>query len=490
DTQYVFWIFNKKLGSSFNCGMQVQLRGNLNKKYLYQAFDFTIQQTPVFWLSFNNEVPIQTLKKEGQFKLIYEDISLNYDQNALNDVFYENIMQLIPLAEPPLIRVYLYKLNHDLHELHIMIPHIILDDPSYRILFDQFRKNYATLLRGKNLVPGSEKYTYLDFVKQNNVYYEKDLHDKIDFWRVYNKNFQRLSFGRAHHLPDAANQPQNLFHYPLDAQLVEQFRSWHQERNINVSTGLIAVCHMVFYKLSSQKRIPITILHSGREGSRYSSVIGLFTEYKMINITLNEEYKFVDFLKSIEEQFIITAPYQKCTYAIKSTGIKGSRLSFGQYLTYIYNRLTLAKHFKKSKLNSVVVDYQLKSLSRVQWRQLEIQAKHYLNELFKLNLPLQKPASLRVVINITANFFIKGFRDLNFEGLDSSTPNHYGSVDRPIGNEALWLYFTKDQYGEYRLSINGPLTKHCKDQIAHELNQVIAKVLKSDEYTVDDLMRE
>lgn len=136
------------------------------------------------------------------------------------------------------------------------------------------------------------------------------------------------------------------------------------------------------------------------------------------------------------------------------------------------------------------MDYQLKSLSRVQWRQLEIQAKHYLNELFKLNLPLQKPASLRVVINITANFFIKGFRDLNFEGLDSSTPNHYGSVDRPIGNEALWLYFTKDQYGEYRLSINGPLTKHCKDQIAHELNQVIAKVLKSDEYTVDDLMRE
>ncbi|OEH46182.1 Gramicidin S synthase 2 [Legionella parisiensis] len=489
DTQYVFWILNK-LGSSFNCGMQVQLHGTLNKKYLYQAVEFTIQQNPVFWLSFDKEVPIQTLKKEGQFKLVYEDISLNYEQEALNDLFYENIMQMIPLTEPPLIRVYLYKLNHDLHELHIMIPHIILDDPSYRILFDQFRKNYATLQRGKNLVSEPEKYTYFHFVKQNNVYYEKDLHDKMDFWRAYNKNFQRLSFGRAHHLPDAANQPQNLFHYPIDAQLVEKFKSWHQEKNINVSTGLIAACQIVFYKLSGQKKIPITILHSGREGSRYRSVIGLFTEYKMINITLNEEYKFIDFLKSIEEQLLITTPYQKCTYAIKNTGIKGSRLSFGQYVTYIYNKLTLAKHFKKSKLNAIVVDYQLKSLSRAQWRQLEIQTKYYLNKLFKLNLPLQKPASLRVIINITANFFIKGFRDLNFEGLDSSTPNHYGSVDRPIGNEALWLYFTKDQYGDYRLSINGPLTTHCKDQIAQELSQVMAQVLKSDEYTVDDLMSE
>ncbi|MBI2786208.1 MAG: polyketide synthase, partial [Legionella longbeachae] len=487
DFQYVFWVLNK-MEYPYNVGMQVQLQGNLNRKYLQQAFDFTIQQNSVFWISFSKKAPVQILKHQGQFKLIYEDISLNYDQKTLNKVFYDNIMQLIPLTEPPLIRIYLYKLNQDLHELHIMIPHIIIDDPSFRILFDQFKKNYKTLLHGKNLVHVPEKYTYFDFVKQNNIHYEKNLQDKIDFWRVYNKNFQRLSFGHAHHLPDAANQPQNLFHYPMDAQLVEKFKDWHQEKNINVSTGLIAACQIVFYKLSSQKKIPITILHSAREGSRYSSVIGLFTEYKMLNLTLNEEHRFIDFLKSIEEQLLITAPYQKCTDTIKSMGLKDSRLTVGQYLTYVYDKLTLAKYFKKNKLNSIIVDYQLRSLSRVGWCRIESLIKYYLNKFFKLNLPLQHPDRLKIVINITANFFIKGPRDMNFEGLVSSAPNHYGSVDRPLGNQALSLYFTRDQYGEYRFSINGPLTKHCKDQMAHELNRTMTTLLKNNELRLADFI--
>ncbi|MCL9683883.1 SDR family NAD(P)-dependent oxidoreductase [Legionella maioricensis] len=487
DTQYVFWVI-RKLGSSFNCGMQLQLHGKLNKEYLSQAMDFAIKQNSVFWININDDVPVQRLKKQGQFNLIYEDISSSYNPQVLNKVFFENIKQLIPFNEQPLIRIYLYKLNHDLHELHIMIPHIILDDSSYRTLFEQFKKNYETLLLGNSLVPVPENYTYFDYVKQNNFYYEQDLQDKVDFWRVYNKGFQRLSFGRTHHLPDATNQAKNLFHYPLDARLIEKFKEWHQEKNINVSTGLIAACQIVFYKLSRQKKIPITILHSGREGSHYKSVIGLFTEYKRLNITLNKKYKFIDFLKSIEEQLLKTAPYQKCSQAIKIAGLRDTRLSIGQYLTYVYSKLFLMKHFKKTGLNPIVIDYHLRTLSLTIWRRINYRIKYRLNQLFKLKLRLQKPARLRILINITASFFIKDPRDMNFAGLNTSIPYHYGSVDRPISNQALWLYFTKDQYNEYRLSINGPLTIYCKDQIAQGLNQVMMMLLENDELSIDDLL--
>ena len=487
DTQYVFWVI-RKLGTSFNCGTQLQLHGNLNKNYLSQAMDFAIKQNSVFWINFNEDIPVQRLKKQGQFELIYEDISSIYDPKILNEVFYDNIMQIIPFTEQPLIRVYLYKLNHELHELHIMIPHIILDDSSYRTLFEQFRKNYETLLLGNSLVPVPEKYTYFDFVKQNNFHYEQDLEDKVDFWRVYNKGFRKLSFGRAYHLPDSSNQVKNLFHYPMDARLLERFKQWHQERNINVSTGLIAACQIVFYKLSRQKKIPIMILHSGREGSHYKSVVGLFTEYKMINITLNKKNKFIDFLKSIEAQLLKTAPYQKCSQAIKTTGLKDSRLSMGQYLIYVYNKLFLTKHFQKTKLHPITIDYYLRTLSIALWRRTKHRTKYNLNKLFGLNLRMQKPARLRVLINITASFFIKEPRNINFPGLNTNIPYHYGSVDRPISNQSLWLYFSKDQYNEYRLSINGPLTIYCKNQIAQGLNQVITMLLENDELSIDDLI--
>ena len=488
DTQYIFWMI-QKMTSSFNCAMQLQLHGQLNKELLSEAIEFAINQNSVFWLNISEDVPVQMLKKQGKFKLIYEDISLNYNRDILNEVFNDNVMQMIPFTVQPLIRMYLYKLKNELHELHIMIPHIILDDSSYRILFDQFKQNYETLLLGKKLVPVPEQYSYLDYVKHNNALYEKDLNNKIDFWNVYNKDFQRLSFGSVYHLPDAANQPQNLFHYPMEAQLIERFKEWHHEKNINLSTGVIAVCQIVFYKISLQNKIPITILHTGREGSRYKSVVGLFTEYKRINITLDKEYTFIDFLKSIEEELTKTAPYQKCSQLIKNAGLKDSRLTMGQYLTYIYNKLVLAKRFKKSKLNPIATDYYLRHLSLLSWRKTKINIKYRLNQLFQLNLPMLKPDRLRVLINITASFFIKEPRDLNFAGLETSIPNHYGSVDRPIGNQTLWLYFTKDQFNEYRLSINGPLTGVCKDLIAQELNHVMAKVLENNEFKISDLLR-
>ena len=114
--------------------------------------------------------------------------------------------------------------------------------------------------------------------------------------------------------------------------------------------------------------------------------------------------------------------------------------------------------------------------------------KDQLNRLFHINLRLLKPKRLTVVFNITSGFFIKQPRDNNFADLEITIPNHYGSVDRPIGNQTLWIYFTKDQYNQYGLSINGPLTTHCKDLIAQELNNVMMKIMENDEYRITDLI--
>jgi acyl transferase domain-containing protein/acyl carrier protein len=487
DTQYGFWIINTR-NSSFNCPKQIQLHGQLNREYLEKAFAFTVNKNGAFWLNFHKDIPIQMLRRQGQFTLIYEDISSSYDQDALDELFYENTLQYIPLTAQPLIRVYLYKLKEELHELHIIIPHIILDESSYRILMAQFKDNYQTLLLGKSLIPVQEQYSYLDYVRQNNRHYETSLKDKVDFWQVYNSGFQKLSFGHTNHVPDANKPQQNLFNYPMDEQFIEQFKEWHKEKNINVSTGLIAALQIVFYKITSQKKIPVMILHNGREGSRYDSIVGLFLEYKRINITLDEHYKFMDFFKSIEDESIKTAPFQKCSQYIKNTGLKESRFSIGHKAITLYHKIFLSKKFKVSYQNSTIRPYYLESLSKAIWIVTKCHLKHRLNRLLHTNLRLLKPNRLTVVYNITASFFIKQPRDNKFADLDITIPNHYGSVDRPIGNQTLWIFFTKDQFDQYRLSINGPLTTDCKDLIAQELNYVMTKIMENSECRIRDLI--
>ena len=488
DFQYIFWVMNK-LDYSFNIGMQLQIHGPLNKDYLTQAFDFVVQQNSAFWIKFNKDEPIQTLEKRGQFQLIYHDISLNNERNVLHMEFYKNLMLLIPLSEQPLIRVCLYKINNDLHELHLLIPHIIVDDASCELVFSQFKNSYEQLTQGKKLIPIPEKESFFNYVKHNNHHYEKNLNTKIDFWKHYNQGFELLSFGHQNHLPDAAIQSQFLCHYPIPNQMLDQFFEWHKKHNINVTTGLIAACQIAFYKISHQNKIPVILIRSGREGSRYKSVVGLFSEYKRINLTLDEQYRFTDCIEAIEEQILKTAPYQKCSHFIKDAGFKNSKLTFSQYISYALNKLFLTKQFKESKVNSLVINYYLKYLSRTKTFKNSLLIKDKINQLFKMSLPLQKPDRLRVLISITPSLFAKEQQNMSFAHLNYSYPSHFSCMDRPISNKTLWIYFSKNQHGEYQLSINGPLTKECKDQISIELNKIIAQFLKDEKHTVEELIK-
>ncbi len=487
DFQYVFWVLNRQ-EYPYNIGTQLQIQGKLNKDYVAQAFDAVVKQNSAFWLSFEKEVPIQVLKKKGQFELIYKDFSLNNEEKMLNQEFQNNMMSEISLTQQPLIRVSLYKINSDLHELHMVIPHIIVDGPSCDLILSQFKKFYETLVQGNQLILEPEKDSFLNFVKKNNHLYSANLKHKIKFWQNYNKGFKMLYLGRKYFM-SIERQKKYLFHYPIDSQRAEQFIEWHRAKNINVSTGLIAACHLVFYKLSRQKKIPFIQIHSGREGSQYNSIVGLFSEYKRLNITLDNQYTFIDFIKAIDEQQLKTASFQKCSHVIKNSEFKDSGFTVSHYLFYRWNKLWLTKQFRKSKLNSVIIDFYLKYLSWAEALGFNTSLKRTFNKLFKLNIPLQKPERLRVLVNITPSFFSKAVRDMSVTHLKFQYANHFGSEDRPVNSRSLWVLFSKNQEGEYLISINGPVTTQCKDLIAHEFNQMLAKVLESDEYTVDELIQ-
>ncbi|CAM2802873.1 SDR family NAD(P)-dependent oxidoreductase [Legionella worsleiensis] len=487
DFQYIFWVMNT-LDYSFNIGMQIQIQGALNKEYVAQAFDLVVRQNSTFWIQFNKDEPVQKINKQGQFQLIVQDFSLTHDRNILQREFYKNLMRLILLSEQPLIKVYLYKINNDLHELHLLIPHIIVDDASCELVWSQFKSCYEQLVQGKTLTPITEKENFFNYVRHNNHHYEKNLKAKINFWQQYNKGFELLSFGKNYHLPDAAIQSQFLCHYPIPNHTLDQFFSWHKERNINITSGLVAACQIAFYKISRQNKIPVILIHNGREGSRFKSVVGLFSEYKRINLVLDVTQRFIECIQAIEQQIIQTAPYQKCSHFIKDLGFKNSKLDFSQLISYMINTVLLRNTFKKSQINSLIINYYLKYLSRTKTFKYSLLIKNKINQLFNLNIPMQKPDRLRVLISITPSLFVKEQHERRFAHLNYSYPSHFGCMDRPISNKTLWIYFSKNQHGEYILSINGPLTQECKDQISNEVNKIIAQSIKDDDSCIKELL--
>ena len=470
DFQYVFWIFNK-LKFGFNLGIQIQIQGDLNQDYVFQALDHLVKQNSAFWININPKIPTQSIRKQGQFQLIYTE-------KPVKNTFYKNIAAIIPLNAQPLIRSYLYKIDNGMHELQIIMPHMIAEDYSCEIVLQQFKHNYTLLSEGKSLsaLATETDKVYLNYIKKHQLHYQKHIDEKINFWRNYNHGFSGLYFGSHAHYPDAVGQSKHLHHYPLDPHLTQKLIYWHQANNTNISSGLIAACQLVFYKLTGQKKLPVTLIHSGREGHQYKTTVGLFAEYKRINLTLPKQYSIQQCVFAIESQMLKTAPYQTCSRFIKDFGLKQTHLALGAYVLFKFNQCWLGKRFQASQLHPKIIHHYLVYLSRVTLAQKIMNLKSKLNQWFGYHFPIQPPVRLRVIISITPSFFSKPVSDPTFAGLKYIFPEHYACDNQAVGNQTLWIYFTRNQYGEPILSINGPLKKPYKDQIALEFHKVIKTV--------------
>lgn len=484
--QYNFWVLNQ-FNYSFNLGTQFHLKGPLNKEYFAQAFAEVIKNRGAFWIDFSKQTLLQSMMPRGDFKVIYKECKEEEECN-LHRQFMSHIGQFIPLNQQPLIRVYLYKINPSLHEIHLIIPHIIAEGRSCDLILEQFKHNYELLIAGKKLPVLAEENNYFQYVQYNNYHYANHLKEKIKFWYEYNADMSHLYLGAHRHLRDAAApQDRYLFHYPLPTPLMESFIAWHSTNNLNISTGLIALCPIVFYLMSGQSKLPVTLIHTGREGSQYQTSVGLFAEYKRINSIINENNQYSDTIAFIEEQFLKTAPFQKCSYFIKDKNILGERLSFFAWIVTRWTKWTSSQIFKNSGLDKAIIKLYQRYLGKLTYIRLVNLTKIKLNRWFNWSIPIQKPQPLHVLISITPSFFAKAAEEMQIGNLQCHYPNHFAYADIPIGNRTLWIYFSKDQQGIHQLSINGPLTEACRDEIASRFVHIMESVLENERLKIGEM---
>ena len=212
DFQCMLWIaqiFEPKL-KKFNIVARKRLQGPLNKKALDLALQFVFQQHEILSYTFNRFYPAQKTCKKSSIQWIEKSL-VDYDKkyiesylfNALNDLFYNQQWR----KSRPLLIAKLFYLKDSQVEIQICMPHLVSDDASVAILFEDLSSSYLHYAMHAPLHIKKSHHDYYKYILYTNNIISKNADVDVDFWENYLQDAGLFKFPKKYISKRLTNKP-------------------------------------------------------------------------------------------------------------------------------------------------------------------------------------------------------------------------------------------------------------------------------------------
>lgn len=333
DFQFVLWIsniFDSKV-KKLNVVGRRRIQGPLDQDILNLALQAVIQKHDALSYAIHRFLPIQ--KKQSRQSITWEEHVFldenNYDfiEESLNQSMQELDIYQAWSNKKPLLRAKLFKLKHQRIELQLAMPHMVSDQQSLEILFQDLSDAYLFYSRdptGHNLIESDAFESYVQHEEQ--VVRSSVEHDEA-FWRGYLNDAELFSFPQKHKLSDMkkAGHGYSSF-FPIDETKQRVWRDFCVEHAVTLSDLLcasvgLALRHCCEKDIDIPERLFINSVKSTRENPSYDNVIGCFLRAQAIKLDLSGDKTIVNLAKQVQNSALETSRHQYSSSLVKLSAI-------------------------------------------------------------------------------------------------------------------------------------------------------------------------
>lgn len=295
-------------GIAYNAFDTRLVDGRPDKEKMMEVFATLIRRHESLRTSFEyvDSVPVQRIHRQVAFKINYYNLASSTVKNTESDQdvpesqakIIKDFVRPFDLKRAPLLRVGVIRLTGDRYRLIIDMHHIMSDQASKRILFQE----YLRLYRGEG-VP-EIKIRYRDFVH----------------WRCLSTVQAALEKQAAYWSSELAG-PIGLLNLPTDYKRPEQksyegdyisfkicpgetarLKAMALSENTTLFVVMLAIYYVFLFKVSRQDDIILGTPVSGRRHPGLDSVIGMFVNTLVIRNRLEGGRTFGHFLKQVAKK--------------------------------------------------------------------------------------------------------------------------------------------------------------------------------------------
>ncbi|MEQ8997813.1 MAG: amino acid adenylation domain-containing protein [Coleofasciculus sp. B1-GNL1-01] len=367
--QQRLWFLEQLDSGSYNELDAVSLVGLLNVAALEQAFNEIVRRHEVFRTTFPvvEGQPIQRIAPSLDISLSVVNLCQLPEAEQKSEVqrlANEWSQKLFDLAQDPLLRVKLLKLNEQEHVLLFSTNHIIFDRWSMGVLITELATLYEAFSQGQPSPLPELPIQYTDFAVWQRQWLQGEvLENQLSYWRQQlagapaTLNLQKI----ADPPPLTTRKQESVAQsFLISTHLSQQLKTLSRKQRVTLFMTLLAAFQTLLYRYTNQDDIIVGTDVAGRHRAEIEPLIGFFINLLLLRSDLSGNPTFRELLKRVQEVCLGAYAHQDLPFAKLVESLRPDRATsktpLFQVLFVLQNTPMPAVEFSGLTLTSIEVN--------------------------------------------------------------------------------------------------------------------------------------
>ena len=283
---------------TYNIAVVVRLRGPLQVGTVERALALLVDRHEVLRSVYllRDEVLVQVIQPPSPVRLPVTQIV----PDAVPDIIRAEVATPFDLAQGPLLRMRLLRLDADEHIAVLMMHHIITDAVSSAVLLAELTATYAALSAGRTPDLPALPIQYADFAAwQRNLLQGPTLHRLTAYWsdRLAGAALLELPTDRS---PRHARTGRGAsYRFSLPRRLIGRLEQLARAHQVTLFMVLAASLDLLLARCTGQRDITVLTPVAGRTRPELEGMIGYFVNPLFLRVDLGGDPTFAELLNRV-----------------------------------------------------------------------------------------------------------------------------------------------------------------------------------------------
>ncbi len=321
-SQQRLWFLDHLYPDSYiyNTMRVFRLSGALHKDALRRAFNTLAQRHATLRTSFATTLgqAVQIIAPEMELPVPVIDLDAGIDQHIevqIQQHIKRSAQTLFDLAQGPLIRAKLLRIDPGQHVLILVLHHIITDGISQTLMMRELETLYSAYSSGQPSPLTPLPFQYADYaVWQHQQLQAGKFDEQLAYWQLQLKESPMLELPIDRPYPLKQNFQGARRSLKLPAELSKNLKALSQTTGVSLFMTFLGAFQTLLHRYRDQEDIVIATPIAGRTRPEHEGLLGFFVNTLVLRTDLSGNPTFIELLGRVREMALSAYAHQELPF--------------------------------------------------------------------------------------------------------------------------------------------------------------------------------